>query len=114
MRTGTLGPQVLALIADRFKALGEPARLQLLERLRGGEQTVSELVDATGMGQANVSKHLRMLHALGFVTRRKEGLHVHYALADQSVFTLCDVMCGRIEAAIQAQHEMLAGGGGGG
>ena len=103
-----LTPDVLVLIAERFKALAEPARLQILNCLRGGELTVTELVEETEFGQANVSKHLQLLHTLGFVSRRKEGLYVYYALADKSVFQLCDVMCGRLEAEMKARRKLLA------
>ena len=103
-----LTPDVLVLIAERFKALAEPARLQILSCLRGGELTVTELVEETEFGQANVSKHLQLLHTLGFVSRRKEGLYVYYALADKSVFQLCDVMCGRLEAQMKARRKLLA------
>ena len=51
------------------------------------------MVDELGLGQANISKHLQFLHSQGFVGRRKEGLYVYYRLADQDVFTLCDLMC---------------------
>ena len=103
-----LSAEVLGLVAERFKALAEPARLRLLASLRGGERSVTSLVEETGLGQANVSKHLRLLHAFRFVTRRKEGLNVYYALADESVFTLCDMMCGRIERELAAQHGLFA------
>jgi DNA-binding transcriptional ArsR family regulator len=93
----TLTGDVLELVAERFKALAEPARLRILATLRDGERTVGELVDATGLSQANVSKHLRTLHGLRFVDRQREGLHVLYRLADHDVFALCDIMCGRIE-----------------
>ena len=96
MTTKRITAELLALVAERFKALGEPARLRILNELRHGEATVSDLSDATGMGHANISKHLQLLHALHFVARRKEGLYVHYAIADDSVFALCDIMCGRI------------------
>lgn len=101
-------PELLALVAERFKALAEPARLQILNALRGGEMTVGELVDATELGQANVSKHLQLLYSLGFVSRRKEGLFVHYALADKSVFQLCEIMCGRLEAETKTRRKLLA------
>lgn len=91
-----LTPEVIDLVAERFKALGEPTRLRILNALRRGELTVSELMDATGLGQANVSKHLQQLHALGFVQRRKEGLYVYYSLASEEVFELCDIVCGQI------------------
>lgn len=103
-----LTPELLRLIAERFKALGEPARLQILNTMRAGEMTVTELVDESGLAQGNVSKHLQLLHALGFVTRRKEGLHVYYALADRDVFTLCDIMCGRLEAEARSRTKALA------
>lgn len=99
MDAARLTPELMEIVASRFKALGEPARLRLLNALRDGEKTVTELMQATGLGQANVSKHLQMLHTLGFVTRRKDGLFVRYSLADEDVFALCDIMCGRVQAA---------------
>ncbi len=101
-------PDVLALVSARFKALGEPARLQILNCLRAGERTVSELVEETELGQANVSKHLQLLHTTNFVSRRKEGLRVYYALADDSVVLLCDLMCGRLVAESDALQQLLA------
>lgn len=104
-----LTPEVMALVAERFKVLGEPARLQILSCLRGGELTVGELVDATGFGQANVSKHLSILRSIGFVSRRKEGLFVYHSLADKGVLQLCETMCGRLEADMRRRDKLLAG-----
>ena len=104
-----LTPELLELIAERFKALAEPARLRILNALRQGEKTVSELMDATGFGQANISKHLQMLHSLGFVERRKEGVFAYYSLADESVFELCDIVCGRLAAEADARDRILQG-----
>ena len=104
-----LTPELLGLVAERFRALGEPARLGILNALREGEMTVSELMAATGLGQANASKHLQLLHALGFVERRKEGLHVHYRLADRDVFRLCDLMCGRLAKEAGLRSRLFAG-----
>lgn len=103
MPRSTMSPELLQLVAGRFKALAEPARLEILNALRDGEMTVSELVDQTGLGQANVSKHLQLLLAHGFLSRRKDGLFSYYALADRDVFRLCDIMCGRLasEAAVR-------------
>ena len=106
-----LTPELLGLVADRFKVLAEPARLQILNALRESrELTVSELVERTGFGQANVSKHLQLLHGHGFVERRKDGLFVYYQLADQTVFQLCDLMCGRLEAEARSRNELFARG----
>ena len=101
-------PELLELVAERFKVLSEPARLHLLDELRSGERTVGELVERTGLSQANVSKHLQMLHRAGFVQRRKEGLYVNYALADRDVFRLCDIMCGRLGAETRRRTRALA------
>lgn len=109
MSNTPLTPELLEIVAGRFKALGEPVRLQILNVLRDGELTVSELVEETALGQANVSKHLQLLHALGFVTRRKDGLFVYYGLADRDVFRLCDIMCGRLEKESAARRRTLAG-----
>lgn len=106
----TMTPELFRLIAERFKALAEPARLEILSALQKREMAVSELVEETGFGQANVSKHLQVLHATGFVKRRKDGLFVYYALADRSVMKLCDLMCGRLETQLDSQQKLLVGG----
>ena len=87
---------VIPLVAERFKCLSEPARLALLRSLQYGEQTVNQLVSGTGLGQANVSKHLQVLHTHGFVKRRKNGLFVHYVLADRHIIKLCELMSIRV------------------
>lgn len=102
-------PDLFLLIAERFKALSEPARLQILSALQVREMSVGDLVEETGFGQANVSKHLQVLHAMGFVKRRKDGLYVYYALADRSVMKLCDLMCGRLETQLESQKKLLVG-----
>lgn len=96
MGRSLLTDDVVELVANRFKALSEPARLSLLSALQSGERSVNQLVDHTGMGQANVSKHLQLLHTHGFVRRRKDGLFVYYALADRQVLKLCDLMATRV------------------
>src|SRR5690606_32419551 len=103
-----LTPELMDLVAARFKALGEPTRLTLLNALRKGERTVSELMEETSLGQANVSKHLQLLHSLGFVERRKEGLYVHYRLAGEEVFHLCDIMCGRIAREVDLRKRIFS------
>lgn len=104
-----LTPAVLNELADRFKALGEPNRLAILSTLRAGELSVTELVDETGLGQANVSKHLNVLFRFGFVERRKDGLNVYYSLADKDVFRICDIMCGRLESEVSRLHNVVTG-----
>ncbi|MBX3731948.1 MAG: winged helix-turn-helix transcriptional regulator [Verrucomicrobiae bacterium] len=101
-----LPPEALELVAARFRALGEPLRLQLLNRLMEGECTVSTLVEATGAGQANVSKHLGVLREAGLVAFRKEGAASVYRVADPGLRELCDLVCRRLgeELAAKAAH----------
>ena len=96
----------LRLIADRFKVLGDPLRLQLLHLLKGGERTVSALVEATGASQANVSKHLQILRRAALVERRKQGLMAYYSILDPSIFPICDLVCGRLSE--QYQEDLAA------
>jgi DNA-binding transcriptional ArsR family regulator len=107
MSSKSLSPMQLRVIAERFKALAEPSRLEILQALRTGERTVSGILEATGLGQANVSKHLQMLHAGGFVERRKEGVSTVYRLADGDVLKLCELMCGRLEKEAVARRKVF-------
>lgn len=102
-----LAPDTVRAVAERFKVLAEPARLGVLNELRQGARNVSELIEATGLSQANLSKHLQLLHAHGFVSRRRDGLFVVYELADPSVFELCDIMCGQLKRRADQQRTML-------
>jgi len=110
MSNKPLAPDTLRMVAQRFKVLAEPARLEVLNALREAPLNVSELIGATGLNQANLSKHLQLLHASGFVNRRRNGLFVIYELADASVFQLCDIMCGQVRrhATAQVKHLRIA------
>lgn len=92
-----LTPALFSDIANRFAILAEPARLSILHEMRRGERTVTELVERTGLGQTNVSKHLRLLHAHGFVKRRKNSRFMHYSASDRNIYQLCDAMCAHLE-----------------
>jgi ArsR family transcriptional regulator len=93
---------MLEAVALRFRALAEPARLRILQQLLGGERSVNELTEATGLSQANTSKHLATLQAAGFLTRRKEGTAVYHAIADPVIYSVCDLMCARVTAQARA------------
>lgn len=100
-------PEVLDLIAERFRALSEPVRLQILMVLSAGEKTVGEVVDATGCKQANISKHLGLLLDDGIVIRRKDGMSAYYQIADSSVLELCAVVCRSVERRLESQQKAL-------
>jgi ArsR family transcriptional regulator len=101
---------VIERLAQRLRALGEPSRITILAALRTGARSVSQLIDDTGLGQANVSKHLNVLHQHGYVIRRKEGLNVFYELSDNDVFRICDIVCGRLEREAQEWSGLLQAG----
>ena len=102
-----LTDDALELIAARFRMLAEPMRLKLLHTLEDREMSVSELVEATGGGQANVSKHLGLLLEAGIVGRRKEGLNTYYRVTDESIFALCESVCSSLGDGFAARQETI-------
>ena len=106
----SLPEPLIELVAQRFRVLGEPMRIKLLDRLREGDATVGELQDALGATQQNVSKHLGVLHAAGMVARTKDGNHARYSISDPSVFELCDQVCGSVRRQVSELEELLQSG----
>ncbi len=103
-------PEDLAeLVARRFRVLAEPMRIRLLDHLRDGESTVGELSDALGASQQNVSKHLAVLADAGMLGRRKDGNRVYYRIIDESVFELCEQVCGSAQQQLKTLHELVQG-----
>jgi DNA-binding transcriptional ArsR family regulator len=99
---------LVELIARRFRVLGEPTRIKLLDRLRAREASVNELSEALGASQQNVSKHLAVLAEVGILGRRKEGTHVYYRIVDEGVFALCEQVCGSVQLQARALSELVA------
>lgn len=91
---------LLELVAYRFRVIGEPMRIRLLEQLRYGPATVGQLADALSATQQNVSKHLGVLHHAGILSRAKQGTSVRYAITDTTIFELCELVCGRLRQQI--------------
>ena len=92
-----LSPAQFAAVSRLFAALAEPSRLALLQALHDGPLSVSQLVEASGMKQANVSKQLALLHDHHLVKREREGTSIHYGIADPLVFSLCELVCGKMQ-----------------
>jgi DNA-binding transcriptional ArsR family regulator len=89
-------PEALEQVAAYFQTLSEPTRLQILNILREGERNVGELAQLCGYTSANVSRHLAMLTQRGLVARESRGTSAYYRIADESVYALCDLVCGNI------------------
>lgn len=97
--------------ARLFGILSEGSRLRLLRALMERPLTVSELIEATGMKQGNVSKHLGVLLGARFVAREKEGNFARYSLADRRLYQLCELMCARIEEDARERAATFIGSG---
>jgi DNA-binding transcriptional ArsR family regulator len=90
---GTIPDELLDVMAEKFRMLADPTRLAILRTLMAGERSVGQVVDETGRGQANVSKHLKLLTEAGLLARRKTGLQVFYRVNDPLVEQLCTLVC---------------------
>ena len=95
-RMENLPKEALVQVAAYFQTLSEPTRLSLLNLLRDGERNVGELAQLTGFTAANVSRHLALLTTHGLVSRESRGTSVYYRIADESVYALCDLVCGNL------------------
>ena len=103
----SLSEPLIELVAQRFRVLGEPMRIKLLDRLREGDATVGELQQALGASQQNVSKHLGVLLQAGIVRRTKQGTSARYAIADDGVFALCEHVCGGLRRQLTELDALL-------
>jgi DNA-binding transcriptional ArsR family regulator len=92
-----LSPGQLEAVSRLFAVLSEPSRLALLQALYDGPLAVNELMEACSMKQANVSKHLAVLHASHLVKRERRRNSILYAIADPMIFSLCNLVCGKME-----------------
>ena len=102
-----MSPEALNLVAERFKILAEPLRLRILQSLETGEMSVGEITNAVESTQPNVSKHLKILQDAGLISRRQEGNTVFYAIADASVFALCDAVCASLKERYTARSAIF-------
>ncbi len=101
--------ELAEIIAERLRVIGDPNRIRILDQLREGEVSVTELTHRLDTSQQNVSKHLGVLHGAGIVSRRKEGTSSLYCVADQGVFDLCEQVCGGLQDRFSELTEMVGG-----
>jgi len=95
----TANPTSIALQAKLFRGFADPSRLSIMETLRDGEMTVTEIVETTGLGQSNISNHLACLRDCGLVTAEQEGRYVRYRLSDprvEQLLALADELLGDV------------------
>ncbi len=99
--------EFLAPVAEYFKVLSEISRLQIVSCLKSGAKNVSEIGAVTGLGQANLSKHLKVLTQAGILSRQPQGVSVYYEISDPLIFELCDLVCDRIIARMEQQAQQF-------
>lgn len=98
-------PKAVDLQAKLFQGFADPSRLAILETLRAGPLTVSEIVQATGLTQSNVSNHLACLRDCGLVIVQQQGRFAFYALSDPRVDELLRLADELLADAAQGVHE---------
>jgi len=94
-------------VAARFRALAEPMRLRVLERLFQGPASVSDILEHVGGTQANVSKHLALLHAAGLLSRKKDGTRTVYAISDPTLKRICSIVCAEVERSAKSEADAV-------
>jgi ArsR family transcriptional regulator, arsenate/arsenite/antimonite-responsive transcriptional repressor len=94
-KTRILSDRELERVAQQFRLLGEPMRLKILQVICRKPLTVTEIVEATGATQSNVSKHLALLATAGVITRQKDAQFVYYCLSDPMTLKLCNLVHGQ-------------------
>lgn len=104
----TMTPEMLELVAQRFRLLADPMRLRILHELQEGELSVGELVERTGASQPNVSKHLTSLRGLQMVMRRQEGNMAYFSIAAPYIFNLCNTVCSSMRDELEEKKCLLS------
>lgn len=103
-----LSKEALEVVAERFRILSEPIRLRIFQALREGEKTVTELTREVEISQPNASKHLRIMQDAGMLGREQRGNSVYYSIIDESIFELCELVCGSLGSRYKERAELFA------
>ena len=102
---------VFEAVAAYFSMLSEPTRLRIVHAICEEEKSVSQIVEALGASQTNVSRHLGLMHRAGVLARRKEGNQVYYRVADRAIVDICRTVCngiaGRMDERKPLRRELL-------
>ncbi len=105
-----MSDNMLDAVARRFRALGVPSRLRVLNALMGGPRSMSELVELTGLAQSNLSRQVTELEVAGCVARRRNGRSVTVEIADPSLLELCDLVCSSVRDQARTAHAAVRAG----
>lgn len=101
-------PEMLELVAQRFRLLADPMRLRILHELQQGECSVGELVLRISASQPNISKHLASLRNHNMVNRRQEGNMAYFSISAPYIFALCDTVCNSMRDEMEQKQAILS------
>jgi len=100
--------KIYQLHAEICQALIHPLRLEIIDHLRDGEKTVSQLVEATGAPQSTISRHLRKMRVRDIVVTRKDGMNTYYRLGSERIVSAYDEMHLFVVESLGARSELFA------
>jgi DNA-binding transcriptional ArsR family regulator len=98
------------LHAEMCKTISNPRRQAILDTIRNGEMTVSELIEKTGISQANLSQHLAILRSKGVVNTRRDGNNVHYSLSNLKIIEAYDLISEVLEDSVTSRDKAIREG----
>jgi DNA-binding transcriptional ArsR family regulator len=101
--------ELAEVIAARLRVIGDPMRIRILDLLREGELSVTQITERLGTSQQNASKHLGILLQAGIVARRKSGNSSIYSIADRGVYELCEQVCGGLRLQLDELAALMRG-----
>ena len=93
--------------AEFFKTLGHPARIRVLELLRNGERSVSEMIPDVGIEASHLSQQLAVLRRANVVQSRKEGSTVIYSVTDDRIFALLELAKAILTSTLTETRDLL-------
>ena len=98
------------LHADMCKTISNPRRQAILDTIRDGEMTVSELIEKTGISQANLSQHLAILRSKGVVKTRRKGNNVYYSISNLKIIEAYDLISEVLEDSATSREKAIKEG----
>ncbi|MCJ7665605.1 MAG: metalloregulator ArsR/SmtB family transcription factor [Actinobacteria bacterium] len=98
------------LHADMCKTISNPRRQAILDTIRNGEMTVSELIEKTGISQANLSQHLSILRSKGVVRTRRDGNNVYYSISNIKIIEAYDLISEVLEDSTNSRDRTIKEG----
>lgn len=102
--------EVFESVARYFSVLGEPTRLRILHALCQEERCVNDIIKATGLAQANGSRHLGLMYQAGLLSRRREGTQIFYKVADPMYVEMCRSVTSQINTRAESAARSVGAG----